>query len=59
MEKRTTLVITHRLANVVNCDRIVYLENGKICEDGTHNELMANNGKYAELFHIQAKKYIL
>jgi ATP-binding cassette subfamily B protein len=58
MEKRTTLVITHRLANVVNCDRIVYLENGKICEDGTHDELMAKNGKYAELFHIQAKKYI-
>jgi len=58
MEGRTTVVITHRLANVVHCDRIVYLDSGRICEEGTHAELMKQNGKYAELFAIQAKKYI-
>ena len=58
MQDRTSIVITHRLANVVHCDRIVYLDSGKICEEGTHKELMKMNGKYAELFSIQAKKYI-
>lgn len=58
MQGRTAIVITHRLANVVHCDRIVYLDSGRICEEGTHTELMKQNGKYAELFSIQAKKYI-
>lgn len=58
MQGRTSIVITHRLANVVHCDRIVYLDSGRICEEGTHKELMKKNGKYAELFSIQAKKYI-
>ncbi len=58
MQGRTSIVITHRLANVVHCDRIVYLDSGRICEEGTHKELMKQNGKYAELFSIQAKKYI-
>lgn len=58
MQGRTAIVITHRLANVVHCGRIVYLDSGRICEEGTHKELMKKNGKYAELFSIQAKKYI-
>lgn len=59
LEGKTSIVITHRLANVVHCDRIVYLESGKICEEGTHRELMDKNGKYAELFRTQAEKYLL
>ncbi len=59
MHGRTSIVITHRLANVVHCDRIIYLDSGIICEEGTHQELMKKNGKYAELFSIQARKYIL
>ena len=58
MRNRTTIVITHRLVNVVNCDRIVYLESGKICEEGSHEELMKRQGKYAKLFSIQASKYL-
>jgi ABC-type multidrug transport system fused ATPase/permease subunit len=58
MQGRTTIVITHRLANVVYCDRIVYLDSGRICEEGTHTDLMKQNGKYAELFSIQVQKYI-
>lgn len=57
MKSRTSIVITHRLSNVVNCDRIVYLESGKIVEEGTHKDLLALHGKYAELFELQAKNY--
>lgn len=52
------IVITHRLSNVVNCDRIVYLDSGRICEQGTHEELLRIGGKYAKLFSIQAEKYV-
>lgn len=52
------LLISHRLSNVKNCDRIIVLDEGKICEEGTHTELMDADGKYAYMFNLQAEKYM-
>jgi len=53
MRKRTTLVIAHRLATVLSCDRILVMENGRIVEQGTHASLVAANGLYARLARLQ------
>ncbi len=47
--KCTRIVIAHRLSTIKQCDRIIYLEKGKIVEDGSYNELIEKNGKFAEL----------
>jgi ATP-binding cassette subfamily B protein len=52
-ERRTTLVIAHRLATVLNADCIHVLENGQLAESGTHAQLLRNNGLYARLYEIQ------
>src|SRR5438067_1242788 len=55
MKGRTTIVIAHRLSTIVNADRILVLEDGEIVEMGSHRELVASGGKYAELYERQAR----
>ena len=54
---RTAVYISHRLASTRFCDRIIFLKDGAIAEEGTHESLLADNGGYAELFAIQSKYY--
>src|SRR5260370_36710353 len=54
---RTTILVTHRLANVRDADRIIVLDRGRIAECGTHDELIRAAGSYCELYDIQSRGY--
>lgn len=54
---KTVFYISHRLSTTRDADRIIMLERGHIIEEGTHTELLARNGKYAEMWNAQAGKY--
>jgi ABC-type multidrug transport system fused ATPase/permease subunit len=54
---RTTVLISHRLANVRHVDRIYVLHAGRLVEQGSHDELIAAAGRYADLFTLQASGY--
>jgi ATP-binding cassette subfamily B protein len=53
----TTIVISHRFSTVRRADRIVVLEHGRIVEDGTHESLLADGGRYAHMFRLQAMRF--
>ena len=54
--KKTTIIISHRVASIKNTDKIIYIDNGKIIEQGKHNELIRNKGPYFKLAKQQNKK---
>lgn len=54
---KTSVFISHRLASTRFCDRILFVKDGGIAEEGTHDELLALNGEYANLFEIQSRYY--
>jgi ABC-type multidrug transport system fused ATPase/permease subunit len=58
MENHTVVYISHRLSSCKFCQRIIFLEDGSIIEDGNHDELINLNGKYSEMFQMQASQYV-
>lgn len=55
MENRTSIIIAHRLSTIINVDKIIVMDKGRIVETGKHDELLAKNGRYTELYHMQFK----
>ena len=56
-KEKTVIFISHRLSTTRHADKIFMMENSRVVESGTHDELMAKNGKYAYMFNLQAEKY--
>ncbi|NNF36773.1 MAG: ABC transporter ATP-binding protein, partial [Saprospiraceae bacterium] len=58
MKGRTSIVIAHRLSTIQNADEIIVLDKGEIMETGTHDELLAENGFYAQLHRMQYRRAV-
>ncbi len=56
-QDKTMILISHRLSTTRDCDRIYLLEQGKVAESGTHHELMSRDGRYRQMFELQARAY--
>ena len=56
-KNKTAIFISHRLASTKFCERIIFLENGKVREEGSHEELMMAGGEYRKIFDIQSHYY--
>ena len=54
---RSVILISHRLGCARLADRVVFLDAGRIVEEGTHDELLARSGRYAEMYEVQAAWY--
>jgi ATP-binding cassette subfamily B protein len=54
-KNRTTLIIAHRLSTIVHADQILVMEHGQIVERGTHQDLLAANGRYSEMWQMQER----
>lgn len=57
LQGNTSVFISHRLSSTKFCDRILFIKDGKVIEEGSHYDLMAKEGEYRDLFQIQAKYY--
>jgi len=55
---KTSIIVTHRLGSAKIADRIVVMDEGRIAEIGTHQELMNKGGKYAKMYEVQAQWYV-